>query len=609
MKLHKTPSARRQQGAILIMTAAFIVAAVALLALAVDTGRLYAAQAHLQSAANLAALDSARAIGGCGVGEPANPQNAAETAATNAVANNYGPNNPVTLPIVTLGKRDQKNSLFGFRESDPFSADAVIVKLQRPAPTTLFGGTSAAKPLTATAGAFDRPEAGISIGSSLLNIGGNDGKKGLLAALLGTTKIQAISTDGLVNAQLSLGNLLKANANVGGLKDLLDTNLTLPRQLNLLADALDNTVGGVNNTAAATLRELAGLADPTKTSHLGQVLNIEPGVEKLVSALPINVASLVSAIAQAANKGTPISLPVAVDLGNLATAGATINIIQPPQLGFGRAGLDGQGNYRTTATTAQVAIQLQLNVLSGGLLGGGQPVIDLPLYVKVAAAKATLNDIQCAGATPNAKGADGTLQHYVTTGVQTDIADIGVGKFADINAFDPPPPPTGDTTDLVSLLSLVKITTKSSHVPLGGPAPTTVDFTGPFPPQKDATIQSQMVGTDLSDALDNAIAGKNGLNNQLLANLDVGGLVGGLLGPLLKIVGLGNKNGLLQIVTNLLKPVLNLLAQDVLEPIFNLLGLSLGNADVSVDSVIVNQPSLFCTSAGDCQSATNGQTP
>lgn len=622
----KSPA--RQQGAILIMTAAFIVAAVSLLALAVDTGRLYAAQAKLQSATNLAALDASRAISACGIGEPAVPQTAANDAVDKSIDNNFGDKKTITKDV-TLGQRNKNKNLFEFTNSDQFAADAVKVKLQRSAPTSLLGGTSN-QPLTATAGAFDKPVAGISIGSSLLTAG----KTGLLAALLapeGQTAVTVVSTEGLANAKLSLGDLLKADANVGSLKDLLDADLTLPAQLNLLATALDNTVGAVNNTAAATLTDLANLADPKKTSKLGEVLNIEPGVEKLVSALPINVAGLLSAIAQAANKGTPATLPVDVDLGGLAKAKATINIIQPPQIGFGRAGRDGKNNYRTTATTAQVAIQLNITLLDVLPKLLEDPLLNLPIYVKVASAHATLDDIVCAGLSKPVAYTPPKFEHTVIVGANTEIARLGIGNFVDISAAAPVVPDPSQTVPILNVAKVAQVDVNGGlQVSLGSKATPDLDpFDGPFPPQEDGEIRTQSVGTDLSEALNGNAeteTGLAGLSKQLNAgNLDVklfdagvlgeifdglDGLLGGVLGNILDgllndllggILGIGNPDGddLLDLVIDVLKPVLSLVDDDLLEPLFKSLGLSLGNADVSINSVEANQPQLFCTGK-DC---------
>ncbi|MEQ8798034.1 MAG: pilus assembly protein TadG-related protein [Salinisphaeraceae bacterium] len=609
----------RQRGATLVFTAFTLVALVATLGLAVDVGRLYATQTQLQRTAEVAALDAARTIGGCRVGEPDAPQTAAELAVQNAIGNQADDDGaPAITPEVLLGIQESDGSLLSFAASDAFDADSVQVTLTRPAPTPLVAFFTADRPLTASATAISRPQAGISVGTSLARIGGLDGSEGILAALLGTNQVNLVSYEGLADAQLTIGDLLQADATITGVEDLLQTDFTLPESLGFLADTLDATTGSANALAAATLRDLADLADPGRSSQLGQILNIEEGFEDLAASLPLNALDLLTGLAQAANLGSPVDLPVGVDLGGIATVDGQVNIIEPPQIAFGRAGLDGSNQPRTRATTAQAAIQLNVTVLDvlPGLLGG--PFLNLPIYIKVASAEATLDDIQCAGQTPLAEN-DGTFQHFIEVGTTTRIADLGIGEFADIGAFDPQPPAPGQDITILNIAGVAQVTAENApRVSVGAPDSEAVEFVGPFPPQDEAEIQTETVGPDLSDSLNGALSG---LSDDLLANLDVDlfnagalgdifealdGLVGGLIGGLLDgildgllggLLGLGNPDSgdLLDLVTGILEPILDTLDDTLLEPLFNLLGLSAGAADVSVQSVLINQPAIYCT--------------
>lgn len=601
----------RQRGATLVFTAFTLVALVATLGLAVDVGRLYATQTQLQRTAEVAALDAARTIGGCRVGEPDAPQTAAELAVQNAIGNQADDDGaPAITPEVLLGIQESDGSLLSFAASDAFDADSVQVTLTRPAPTPLVAFFTADRPLTASATAISRPQAGISVGTSLARIGGLDGSEGILAALLGTNQVNLVSYEGLADAQLTIGDLLQADATITGVEDLLQTDFTLPESLGFLADTLDATTGSANALAAATLRDLADLADPGRSSQLGQILNIEEGFEDLAASLPINALDLLTGLAQAANLGSPVDLPVGVDLGGIATVDGQINIIEPPQMAFGRAGRVGN-EFRTVATTSQVAIQLRIEVLGAlpDALDGA--LINLPIFIKSTGAEARLTDINCAGpSNPDITGGGG-YQHSVHVDSDTSLLDIGIGEFDNIEAFDPQPPGPNDEVILVNAIGIAQVVTTSGLQARldGGGSPTLVEqdppkaancaandanliFCGPFPPDEEGETQTQSVDTPPIDALNGFLSD---LATQLAEPDTLEVRVLGTCLPLLCDLTSALLAPIVNTVVSLLQPVLDLLGTALLEPLLALLGLDIGVADVTVSSVVVDQPRIYCT--------------
>jgi len=578
------------------MTAAFIVAAVALLALAVDTGRLYAAQQKLQSAANLAALDAARAVGACAASEPDDPQSAADAAVNNAITGNIGTDNNVSQKTI-LGTREKNNSIFSFQTSSPFAADSAKVTLSQPAPNRLLGGfTDNNVTLSATAGATSRPTAAISAGSTLADLGGISGANGLLSTLLGgSVGLDLASYKGLANTNVTIGDLIGARADIATVDDLLNTELDLPGALGLLGSAVDTTVEGTTSVAGDVLDTLAGIADPDRTVLLGDVLNIEQGLEGTLDALPINVADLLTGVAQAANTGSPISLPLRINLGGLAKVGGTINIIQPRQIDAGRAGQDANNNYRTVASTAQANVQLNLEVLGAlpDVLGGA--LINLPFFIKAASAEARLEDIICAGPSKPFPPKD---QHTVKIGTDTALATLGVGTFDNIDRVDPDP--SGEVT-LVNAVGVAQVVTDGLAVNLTTAGCADVGsedilFDGPLPPQDGAEPQSKRVGAPLTDVIN---CGLQRLSNTLATPGTLEIRVLGTCIPILCQITSGLLAPVLGVVIGLLNPVLDILGNLLLQPLFALLGLSVGPADVSVNGVDINQPRLFCTDE-DC---------
>ena len=591
----KRPS--RQRGAILIMTAAFIVAAVALLALAVDTGRLYAAQAKLQSATNLAALDAARAISACGVGEPENRQTAAETAVENSLSRNFTNSDSVTS-TTNLGMRTTEGGLYHFQSADNDSADSARITLSRPAPRRLLGAfDDETVELSATAAAISEPMASISAGSTLLDIGGVDGTNGLLSALLGgPVSLDAASYKGLAESDITIADLLDVDARIASLDELLDTELSLPAALDLLAGAVNATIGGVDDLAGGALGALADVADPNRKVLFGDILNIETGLENTLDALPVNVADLLTGLAQTANTGSPISLPASIDLGGLAKVAAEINIIEPRQIDAGRAGRNANNDYRTVASTGQANIQLDIEVLGALDKALGGALIHLPIFIKAASAEARLEDIICAGPSKPFPPQD---EHTVELETDTAVATIGVGEFDDIDRIDPEP--AGEVT-LVNAAGVAQVVTDGLTVNLGSAGcadygTENLMFDGPFPPQAGAEPQTDRVGVPLTDALN---CGLTRLSSQLFEPGAIEVRVLGTCIPILCELTSALLAPVVATVVALLRPVLDLLGTLLLQPLFNLLGLSVGTADVSVNGVVADQPQLFCTSRDAC---------
>lgn len=595
MNLHRyaragaPPGPGRQRGATLVLVATFLMALLACMMLAVEVGRLYTAQSSLQRTADMAALDAARVIGGCSSGAPpADFDTATQTAIANAITRNNLDEDEITSAY-DLGLLENTTPRLTFNAgAGAGEPDSVRVVLNRPPPvglTSFFAGQG--QQMQATATAVSRPVAQISVGSKLINVGGTSGLNSLLSALLGgSVNLSVASYEALIGANVTIADLVNASAGIATPEELLNTNLTLPAALQLLADAVDETVAGSGGLAASTLDTLAGVADPSRTVLPGDVLIVEEGLENAVGQIPVNVADLLTALAQAANEGSPISLPANVNLGALGSASATINILEAPTIALGRAGQDALGNYRTVANTSQAAIQLRLTVL--GFPGSG--VINLPLYVKAASAQARLEDLLCANPL------QGRSQHQVSVGTGTSIAQIGIGEFDDIDSLNPQP--TGEDVTVVSLnlvLGLLEVRIRNmAPIDVGsGAGSQTLDFTGPFPPQPDSEPQTQTVGSDLSESLNNALGTLASAldSNSVYVHSDIpllGTLIGGLLNGVVSSV-----SGLVNLVVNLLQPVLDLVGDALLIPLFNLLGLDVGAADVTVQAVLVDEPRIY----------------
>lgn len=510
---------------------------------ALDVGRLYLAQRELQKLANFAALDAARAVGGCR-GAVADPAGTAAAAARASIAANEADAAILdhSLSAVELGVIQSAGGIRSFVASAPEDAVAVNVILVNPAPSRLVPlFSTGAGNLRAEAAAFSAPMAAISVGSSLVNLDSSD--SALLSAVLGgllggSLSLDAVSYRGLANAQVTLQQLVDTGVVAGDIGDFLSTEISAPTFLTALGAALSDS----DPALAALVDSIAAAADPGRTVLPGALFPVEQGLESLAGALPVNAADLLGAIALAAAQGAPVNLVVPVNLPGVANATLQLEVIEPPQFGGpGRPGFRADGEPRVQARTAQVEARLALTLAPIGLLAA-----ELRLDLALAQAIATLTGISCAS--------PGQPFHTATVDVATDIAALSANLRIPLIGVD---------LDAVSEV---------------GSDGSELLFEGPFVPQIPAPSpeNTQRVGTAPGEALANALSD---LSGSLIGDLPV---VGILLRPLLT-----------SLVNTVLNPLFLVLDDAVLNPLFEILGLSLGSADVTLESLRVSQPDPF----------------
>ena len=587
---------QRQRGASAVLVAVLLFALLSALLAAIDVGRLYYAQRDLQKLANLAALDGARAIGGCR-GPVADPQAAATAAVRNNIQANGGDVAILdhTLSSVELGIITSAAGLRSFTTSAPEEAVAVNVTLVNPAPARLLPLLSTgAGNLRAQAAAFSAPMGAITVGSSLANLDATDSPilnailGGLLGVPPGGLSLDAVSYKGLANAQVTLQQLVDTNIVAGGIDDFLITEISAPVFLSALGEVLSET----DPALAALVDQIAAVADPGRTLLPGVLFPIELGLESVAAALPVNAADLLSAVAMAAAQGAPISLPVPVSLPGVASANLQLKIIEPPQFGGpGRPGIDANGQPRVQAHTAQAVIQLDLdlNPISINLppLASISLDADLHLYLTLAQATATLSELTCASpAQPF---------HTATVDVGTDIATLGLGVFDNINSPNPQPitgPPLVDTS--LSILTLppigLRVDATAGPIDVGTAADQVLVFQGPFVPQipEPSPDNTRRVGTPPGQALDTALEDLND-SLDLEVTLDLPA-VGILLQGLLNTVSSLLMSQVAPALAAVISPILSVLDNVLLNPLLDILGLDIGSADVTVESVRISQP-------------------
>jgi uncharacterized membrane protein len=586
---------QRQRGASAVLVAMVLFALLSALGAALDVGRLYFAQRDLQRLANLAALDGARAIGGCR-GPVEDPQAVAEAAVRNSVQANGG-NVAIldhALSAVELGEITSAGGLRDFAATAPADAVAVRVTLVDPAPPRLLPlFTTGTGNLRVRAAAFSAPTASISVGSSLASLDAADSPllNATLCGLLGispcTLALDAVSYKGLANVQVSLQDLVDTGVVAGGVEDFLRTEISAPVFLEALGEALSDS----DPALAALVDSIAAVADPGRTVLPGALFPVEAGLETLTASLPVNAATLLGAIALAAAEGAPVDLAVPVSLPGVASASAQLRVIQPPAVARGRPGIGSDGEPRVRAHTGQALLQLDIDLepITVNLppLASITLDADLHLYLTLAQATATLTELTCASpAQPF---------HTATVAVDTDIATLGLGVFDNLGGPNPQPvasPPLVDTT--VTILTLppigLRVDATAGPVDVGTALSQVREFEGPFVPQIDTPSADNRwrVGTPVGEVLGTALEDLSA-SLDLDVTLDVP-TVGILLQPLLNTVVSLLTSLVAPALAAVVEPLLVLLDDTLLNPLLEILGLEPGAADVTVEAVHISLP-------------------
>lgn len=569
----------RQRGAISIIAAASMVVAVLAVALALDIGRIIYERQRLQGVADAAALAGAQVLATEG------DHNAAKAAARDAGAKN-GDFDTLDPQIGHLtragGLRD-----FGTGPGDGSPEyDAVQVIATHKVPRSLVaGGLLSGDDAVLTTRAVTHLEesiAAITVGSHLLELDSERSKllNSLLSALLGTTvDLDAVSYNNLLGTGIKLADIM-VQAGVGTIDELLSLEA---KPVSEVFDWMLKVLEDEGSIAAIAFRDatrdiganLTVPLDPLKLSDLLAVSNMQSALDA-----QLNVLDLLVTTAQVANKGNAVDLGLATpgllaDLG-LASLSVKLLVVEPPQIAIGPPGKDENGEWRTVAKTGQLRLHVSLRALDidlGQLLLGLvvlKAPISLDLVVEAASAEARLTAIHRPSPSVPATRVD----------VEADpqLAFIGIGKECKPAVV---PSPLLDATVKVNLL-LVEVPVADVTANLGACSsfgilqPPDLEFSGPFPsdPQAAVTPTGEALLTGLDSLVQSAtIQVKVTLLGELELPLDLGTALRPLLQGLL--VGLiGN------------------LADSVLGPLLDLLGVQLGGADVTVLDASVGQVRL-----------------
>lgn len=556
------PGPERQRGATLVLVAGFLVALVLTMALAIEVGRLYAAQQNVHRAANLAAIETARYVGGC----RALPDGATlQSVAQQSVARNYanrGDGDVPTVSALQTGVTDTTGAGRQVLTDTPQSArpSGVALTVTDASYDSLFPAfTGIGGARIASAAASNKPEATIGIGSALLGI-----DPVVLNDLLGIS-VGAAQQGDLANVGVSIGDLVDVSVGAVTRQQVLDTSIT---------EALDNLSDVVNNSTAGLIQELAGLFGPGTSLH--EILEIAGPVGRDLS---VNAGALVNAAAQLAaiDRDAAIDIPLQLNLPLIGGVEARVRLLEPMQITAGAPGIDPAGQaqggfppYYTQVESAQVGLELLVDLASINLGVASANLADLPLVVRGGRAVGGIEAIDCAD------GSQGF--HLVSLDTQADGLRIGTGHLTDIDGDGRREFVPSDATILdISILLVINASVTVSADSRIGLASQDVDF-----PVHDPVADIPQ-STPISNEVDTAYV------LDALSRVDLDPAVNGLPIPV---------DAILNPIRAMLRGPLTALLSPILDPILEQLGVSLGTGEAQLLDLSVDRPHVFCSERG-----------
>lgn len=503
-----------EKGAIAAATAVVMGCMLVIASLVVDVGRDRIVSRDMQAMADVIALDVVRQLDGRPAG----------------VSGGYG-------SILTNAANDSLEKQVGsIKRPDDLQVQAVIADRQTGAwrqaadgevPNAVWvhtTGSSAVRFLPSTAprtgikrsalAMIGPPITCISAGATFADVYNNPQSylDTLLGKIVGVDRLTVLDPYGLASLDLEIPLAdLAAKLGVGSVNDILTANVSAYDFVLAISDVLPPKNGSSQSPKALLDAILQGLPD-TPGFRPGDILALDTGggtgTTLVVNTFTLVQAVILNAAVTIANGQNFIQILNNVNVPGLSKVDLWAKVIEPPVVACGPVG--------TTAHSAQVEVKLTTEVTAlGGLVASAK--VD-PLSITVGDGSATITDIRCTAGAPSvsveAHTAAATLKLRVLTELLLKLTKL------DIAAPDPSAKPNG-----------AAIGSSTTH-----------NYTFTFP--ANDLPAGQTFGTTF---------GNLGLSSITpikidLIGLPVGGLLSGIVQPLLGLID--------PLVSNLLRPVL-----------------------------------------------------
>ena len=529
-----------RRGSIAVTTALTFTVLLGFAGFGVDLANMFTDRRKAQSTADLVAIAAVSDLVNAG-------KAAADTVARNGYLNDasfnieygiYTPN-----PQVAPGNR--------FTAANVASANAARITLNTVTPL-YFAGLITGKDsftikttATATRSAF----ASFAIGSRLASVNGGLLNQ-ILGGMLGTTiSLSAMDYQSLLNTQLDLFTFMnalavRANVTAATYDSLLASDAKVTDVVGAMVDAGKTQYGATNAAVQALSGLSSSISGLSSTIKVGSLVDLGPynslpiGNTPKVSML-LSVYDLLSAAAQIANKQHQVQVALALNVPGIAAASLKLAIGERPQ-GTSWVTVGSEGAQVHTAQT-----RLLLSVQVAG--SGAASLINLPIYIEVASATASLKKLQC--------GFPDISTSTVAIDVTPGVLDAWIGAVSDsqfTNFLTAPNPPAATLVNT----PLVKITARA-HASVTNMSATPVTFSYSEIQQK---TRKTVGTTDFSSTL------LRGLIRDTDIDVNILGL--GL--------GLGGLSSLVSTTLSTATPAID----QVLNIVLQTLGVGLGQADV-----------------------------
>jgi uncharacterized membrane protein len=282
--------------------------------------------------------------------------------------------------------------------------NAVQVTAGQSVPQIFYGGfrvlTGHGTGANGTSVAADTPESSFSIGTYLaayttqetavLNV--------ILGSLGATVNLTALGYQGLANTSVTLNQLITASGTLLTPANVMTQSLPGSEWSTIWQDAVANQVVQLNCGASPTpgpcnaAPALSSLGSWSTSASLCQMVSINGSsctngtISTAALSTSLNLLQALTTEAEAANGSNALNVTSAL---GLTVPGLTISNVQLV-LNQGQVPKVAYGPIGTTATTSQVAADLQMNLSVGGVSLG---LLNVPL--SLASGTATLSSLSC----------------------------------------------------------------------------------------------------------------------------------------------------------------------------------------------------------------------
>lgn len=527
-------------------------------ALVVDEASLYHQKRQLQAAVDMAAIHAAA--------DPANALTRAHrTLLDYRVVDPAIPLaalvDPASGPLrVVTGRYVPDPDLSVSSRFTPGASPPNAVDVRYELPGTLhFARVFMAEPPRISVGALASatPHAGFSIGSRLAHL--EDGvANAVLGQLLGAElSLSLLDYRAIAALDIKLPDFLDALAGRIGLSagtygEVLDARVRLADiAFSLVAAA------GANNPAGAVLLELAGAIDDSIHVEMARIIaadglaQLAVGTPEAGAALGVDALQLLSVSALLADGQRQAQLALGVGLPGIAGIAVQLVVGEPPQGAWYTYGETG-----SFVRTAQVRLKIDVTVLGNGGVGVGPLTIALPIYAELAFAEAGLAALTCVPGRPDMARAQ--------LAVRPGLLRLAVGSIPAGTFLDTARPLTVSRGTIVNVAGIARVTARA-NIESAQINPQIVHFS-----QAEiagGAVKTVSTSTPLS-SLTRSLIGNLDLRLEILGTNLLGGLLNGLTGTV-------------QALVNPVAPALD----SVLMALFDVLGLSVGEADVRMHGI------------------------